>query len=63
MSERWFSDEELREMSRPTMDCATEAIDRGDLEEAKSLCERAAPTDVPVRINGETGTGKEVFAR
>ena len=40
MSERWFSDEELREMSRPTMDCATEAIDRGDLEEAKSLCER-----------------------
>ena len=39
MSERWFSEEELREMSRPTMDCAIEAIDRGDLEEAKGLCE------------------------
>jgi hypothetical protein len=40
MAERWFSDEELRDMSRPTMDCATEAIDRGDLDEAKGLCER-----------------------
>ena len=39
MSERWFSDEDLREMSRPTMDRATEAIDRGDLDEAKRLCE------------------------
>jgi hypothetical protein len=32
--ERWFSDEELEEMSRPTMDMAIEAIDRGDLETA-----------------------------
>ncbi len=31
--------------------------------EARSLCERAAPTDVPVLITGESGTGKEVFAR
>ncbi|KYF94274.1 two-component system response regulator [Sorangium cellulosum] len=31
--------------------------------EAKTLCERAAPTDVPVLITGESGTGKEVFAR
>jgi DNA-binding NtrC family response regulator len=31
--------------------------------EARSLCERAAPTDVPVLIRGESGTGKEVFAR
>src|SRR5687768_8995749 len=40
MAERWFSDQELSEMSRPTMDCATDAIERGDLEEAKALCER-----------------------
>jgi hypothetical protein len=40
MPERWFSDEELAEMSRPTMELAIEAIDRGDLEEAKALCER-----------------------
>jgi DNA-binding NtrC family response regulator len=31
--------------------------------QAKALCERAAPTDVPVLITGESGTGKEVFAR
>ena len=36
---RWFSDEELGEMSRPTMDRVIEAIDRGDLDEAKALCE------------------------
>ncbi len=36
---RWFSDEELAEMSRPTMDRVVEAIDRGDLETAKALCE------------------------
>ena len=39
MGERWFSEEELREMSRPTMDRAIEAIDRGDLAEARALCE------------------------
>jgi DNA-binding NtrC family response regulator len=31
--------------------------------EARTLCERAAPTDVPVLVTGESGTGKEVFAR
>ena len=31
--------------------------------EARTLCERAAPTDVPILITGESGTGKEVFAR
>jgi hypothetical protein len=36
---RWFSEEELGEMSRPTMDRAIEAIDRGDAETAKRLCE------------------------
>jgi hypothetical protein len=39
MGERWFSDEELGEMSRPTMDRAIEAMERGDLDEAKGLCE------------------------
>ena len=36
---RWFSPEELKEMSRPTMDRAIEALDRGDLAEARRLCE------------------------
>ena len=31
MADRWFSDDELAEMSRPTMDRAIEALDRGDL--------------------------------
>ena len=39
MSERWFSDEELGELSRPTMDRAIEALDRGDSEGARQLCE------------------------
>ena len=29
MGERWFSDEDLKAMSRPTMDRAIEAIDAG----------------------------------
>src|SRR3954467_6767655 len=39
MAERWFTEEELREMSRPTMDRAIEALDRGDIETARALCE------------------------
>jgi hypothetical protein len=39
MGERWFSGEELRELSRPTMERAIEAIERGDDEGAKALCE------------------------
>src|SRR3954453_19960116 len=39
MSDRWFDDDELREMSRPTMDRAIEAMDRGDIAEARRLCE------------------------
>ena len=34
-----FTEEELREMSRPTMDRAIEAIDRGALDGARALCE------------------------
>ena len=39
MGERWFSDAELAEMSRPTMDRAIEALDRGDVARARQLCE------------------------
>src|SRR3954447_16163993 len=39
MAERWFTDDELREMSRPTMDRAIEALDRGDTDTARALCE------------------------
>lgn len=39
MAERWFSKDELRDMSRPTMDRAAEAMRRGDLEVAERLCE------------------------
>jgi hypothetical protein len=38
VSEPWFDPSELVELSRPTMDRAIEAIDRGDLEAAKRLC-------------------------
>ena len=37
--ERWFSEDELRELSRPTMDRAIEALDAGDTETARALCE------------------------
>ena len=39
MDERWFSDDELEQMSRPTMDRAIEALDRGDVAQARQLCE------------------------
>ena len=32
------------------------------MQDAISMVEKVAPTDLPVLINGETGTGKEVFA-
>ncbi len=38
MTDRWFSTEELEQLSRPTMDRAIEAIDAGELEEARRLC-------------------------
>src|SRR3954466_3635567 len=39
MAERWFSEDELSEMSRPTMDRAIEAIEAGDLWRAKARWE------------------------
>jgi hypothetical protein len=36
---RWFDPGELRELSRPTMDRAIEAIERGDSEQAVALCD------------------------
>src|SRR3954452_4293825 len=39
MAERCFTDEELHEMARPTMDRAIEALDRGDVAAARALCE------------------------
>ncbi len=39
MADRWFDPHELEQLSRPTMDRALEAIDRGDLDEARALCE------------------------
>lgn len=38
MTERWFSEHELTQLSRPTMDRAIEALDAGDLDEARRLC-------------------------
>jgi hypothetical protein len=37
--ERWFTNEELHEMSRPTMDRAIECLDRGDTAAARELCD------------------------
>src|SRR6202012_1375084 len=39
MAERWFSDQELAEMARPTMERAIEPLDRGDTDGARALCE------------------------
>ena len=39
MTDRWFTEEQLEQLSRPTMDRAIEAIDAGDLDEARRLCE------------------------
>jgi hypothetical protein len=40
MGERWFSKDELEQMSRPTMERAIEALDRGDVAQARELCEQ-----------------------
>ena len=36
MTDRWFSEEELAQLSRPTMDRAIEAIDAGELERGEA---------------------------
>jgi hypothetical protein len=46
--DRLFTDEELEEMSRPTMERAIEAIDAGDLEKAKGLCRTMAKEGAPL---------------
>jgi hypothetical protein len=38
MTDRWFSEDELAQLSRPTMDRAIEAIDAGEPERARQLC-------------------------
>jgi hypothetical protein len=38
MTDRWFSEQELEALSRPTMDRAVEAIDAGELHQARRLC-------------------------
>src|SRR5438552_9603625 len=38
MTDRWFSEHELEQLSRPTMDRALEALDRGDLDVVRRLC-------------------------
>lgn len=38
MTDRWFSERELEQLSRPTMDRAVEALDAGEPEEARRLC-------------------------
>ncbi|MEX2480265.1 MAG: hypothetical protein WD928_05325 [Gammaproteobacteria bacterium] len=40
MSERFFSDAELRDMERRTVDRLTDAIDAGDAEKAKKIAKR-----------------------
>ena len=40
MSERLFSEEEVREMGKRTVDRLTEAIDAGDAEQAKKIAHR-----------------------
>jgi hypothetical protein len=37
--ERWFEEQELRDLSRPTMDRAIEALAAGDVAEGRRLCD------------------------
>jgi hypothetical protein len=38
-ADRWFTDEELNDMARPTMDRALESLANGQYEQVASLCE------------------------
>jgi hypothetical protein len=63
--DRWFSDEELAQMSRPTMDRAIEALDNGDVDTARRLCEEMkhewrALHDQAWRYGNERGWKRDV---
>ena len=54
MGERWFSDQELGEMARPTMERAIEALERGDAEQAAAAL-RGDEARVPVHARPAGG--------
>src|SRR5271169_1767383 len=54
---------ESREMARYWSEELALIGDSAPMRELKRLVERAAPSDVPILIRGENGTGKELTAR
>ncbi len=53
MGERWFIEAELAEMSRPTMDRAIEALDRGDVDAGRAAVRGdEARVAIPARSHG-----------
>src|SRR6186713_864770 len=54
---------ENRELARYWQDELALIGDSGPMASLRSLVERAAPSDVPILVLGENGTGKELVAR